>query len=159
MSCSFHNYIHVSRCIKVWTIVQIFIKLKKKIMKFSIRKNKAQANLDLKNSNFLFWNWELFALRKIHVLTLKTSCLKKNTTCRWIFKLRSFFNQEFTVWQSVHCNTVAAVVADLALICHWWPRHFTEVVMASKSWKQILKFSFEQKNEQKYFCPSYEKTL
>ena len=36
-----------------------------------------QANFDLRNSTFSFLNWELFNLRKIYVLNLKTGCPKK----------------------------------------------------------------------------------
>ena len=56
-----------------------------------------QANLDLNISIFPLINRVMFYLRKIYVLNLKTDRPKKNALCRWICKLRSFLNREFTV--------------------------------------------------------------
>ena len=55
-----------------------------------------QANLDLRNSSFPFSNLELFDLRNIYVLNLKTSLQKMPYVC----KLSSFLNREFTVLRS-----------------------------------------------------------
>ena len=53
-----------------------------------------QANLELRTPTFSFLNRDMFDLRKIYELNLKTGRLNK---CRWICKLRSFLNREFTV--------------------------------------------------------------
>ena len=54
-----------------------------------------QTTLDLRKEMLTFLNQELFDLRNIYVSSLITGCPKN--VCRWICKLRSFLNREFTV--------------------------------------------------------------
>ena len=69
-----------------------------------------QANLDLRNSSFPFSNLELFDLRNIYVLNLKTS-LQKNALCLQV---------ELFLKSRVHCTEIFdAIFRDACYILYF----------------------------------------